>query len=109
MARSTLGRNVATACLLLTLAAFLVSIPAVANEDVKIEIKDAQGFAGGEVSVSVTMDADIRPSAVAFWVEYDDSVLTFLDATPGLPVTLAGKDVSWGFPAPGRISFGPVG
>ncbi|HRK35170.1 MAG TPA: cohesin domain-containing protein, partial [Candidatus Hydrogenedentes bacterium] len=90
------------------LFACLFCAAALAGDDddgVELKILDAGGFAGADVYVPVTMSASTRPSAVAFWIEYDHTKLTFLDAEPGLVVTLAGKDVTWGFPAPGRISF----
>ncbi|MCC6798062.1 MAG: hypothetical protein IT366_23320 [Candidatus Hydrogenedentes bacterium] len=108
MKRSHGFRLAARACVY-ALAALLAiassQISAFASERVKLSIDDAEGFAGGGVAVDITMEADPKPSAIGFWIEYDHTRLTLTDAIPGLVVTLAGKDVSWDFPAPGRASF----
>ena len=108
MARDFGFRLAARACVyaaiaLLTIAPSAVS--ALADERVELSVEDAGGFAGGGVSVDITMKASPKPSAIGFWIEYDHTRLTLTDAIPGLVVTLAGKDVSWDFPVPGRASF----
>ncbi|NUM56946.1 MAG: hypothetical protein HUU46_25230 [Candidatus Hydrogenedentes bacterium] len=105
MAREVRNRHAARACVFAACACFLFGLTAAAEGKVELEVEDAGGFAGGQVTVNVRMEADPRPSAIAFWLEYDTNNLTFVDAYPGAVVTLAGKDVSWDFPEPGRISF----
>lgn len=108
MKRSFGIRLAARACVYASAALLAIvtsPISAFATERVKLSIEDSEGFAGGGVSVDITMEADPKPSAIGFWIEYDHTRLTLTDAIPGLVVTLAGKDVSWDFPAPGRASF----
>lgn len=105
MARDFRFRQLARGCAIMALACLLVAFRAFASDKVELSIEDAEGFAGGGVSVDITMQADPKPSAIGFWIEYDHTRLTLTDAIPGVVVTLAGKDVSWDFPEPGRASF----
>lgn len=105
MARVVWDRHTARSCVFAACAFILLSLPSAAENRVKLEIEDGYGFAGGEVTVNIFMEASPRPSAIAFWLEYDNAKLDFVDAIPGAVVTLAGKDVSWDFPSPGRVSF----
>ncbi|MDZ4858242.1 MAG: cohesin domain-containing protein [Candidatus Hydrogenedentes bacterium] len=106
MVWNCIGFHLKTCCPVVLMAALFCSGTVLAgDEDVRLRIQDTVAFAGGEVDVSVSMNASPRPSSIAFWIEYDESKLTFLEAEPGIVLTLAGKDVSWDFPAPGRVSF----
>lgn len=88
------------------LALVLWPLSAWASEEVELRIRDGIGFAGGAASITVNMEAeDTRPTAIAFWIEFDHSKLTFLEAEPGLVLALADKELTWGTPAPGRVSF----
>ncbi len=108
MARDSGFRLATKACVCAAFALLAITLSAgsaFASDKVKLSIEDSAGFAGGGVSVDITMEANPKPSAIGFWIEYDHTRLTLTDAIPGLVVTLAGKDVSWDFPAPGRASF----